>query len=51
MKAIILLILTMLTIPCFAATYTVDDDGPADFNSIQSAVDAADNNDTVIVFG
>ena len=24
---------------CFAATYTVDDDGPADFNSIQTAID------------
>jgi predicted outer membrane repeat protein len=40
----------MLTIPCFAATYTVDDDGPADFNSIQAAIDTADNNDTVIVY-
>ncbi len=50
MKAIIPFILTILTIPCLAATYTVDDDGPADFNSIQAAVDTADNNDTVIVY-
>ena len=32
-----------------AAIITVDDDGPADFNDIQAAVDAAENGDTVIV--
>ena len=32
-----------------AATWTVDDDGPADFNNIQDAVDAASNSDEVIV--
>lgn len=34
---------------CQALTITVDDDGPADFNSIQPAIDAAVNGDTVIV--
>ncbi|MDP7088019.1 MAG: right-handed parallel beta-helix repeat-containing protein, partial [Phycisphaerales bacterium] len=32
-----------------AATWTVDDDGPADFNNIQDAVEAASNSDEVIV--
>lgn len=49
MKAVILFIFIVLSFPSFAATYTVDDDGPADFNAIQPAIDAADNNDTVIV--
>jgi len=33
-----------------AATYTVDDDGPADFPSIQAAINFADPNDVVYVF-
>jgi predicted outer membrane repeat protein len=49
MKAIIFSLFTVLTIPCFAATYTVDDDGPADFNSIQAAIDTASDNDVIIV--
>jgi parallel beta-helix repeat protein/predicted outer membrane repeat protein len=39
----------ILAIPCDAATITVDDDGPADFNNIQAAIDAAGPNDMVIV--
>jgi nitrous oxidase accessory protein len=31
-------------------TWTVDDDGPADFHTIQEAVDAASNGDTVLVY-
>lgn len=31
-------------------TYTVDDDGTADYTAIQSAVDAAGSGDTVFVF-
>ena len=33
----------------FADTWTVDDDGKADFNNIQAAVDAASNGDEIIV--
>lgn len=32
-----------------AETWTVDDDGPADFDNIQAAVDAAEHNDEIIV--
>ena len=32
-----------------ARTITVDDDGPADFNNIQAAIDDANNGDTVVV--
>ena len=38
-----------LAIPCFARIITVDDDGPADFNNIQAAIDDANNGDTVLV--
>ncbi|MHC4476758.1 MAG: hypothetical protein ACYTEL_14005 [Planctomycetota bacterium] len=38
-----------LTVVCRARTITVDDDGPADFNNIQAAIDDANNGDTVIV--
>ena len=34
---------------CFADTWTVDDDGKADFNNIQAAVDAASDGDEIIV--
>ncbi len=30
-------------------TWTVDDDGPADFSKIQDAIDAANSNDTILV--
>lgn len=33
----------------FAATWTVDDDGPADFNTIQAAVDASVDGDEIVV--
>jgi hypothetical protein len=32
------------------ATITVDDDGPADFNSIQAAIDSAMNFDVIVVY-
>jgi hypothetical protein len=35
--------------PCGATPWTVDDDGKADFNNIQAAVDAAINGDEIIV--
>ena len=34
---------------CFAETWTVDDDGKADFDNIQAAVDAASDGDEIIV--
>ena len=39
----------LLAIPCQARTITVDDDAPADFNNIQSAIDDANNGDVIIV--
>jgi len=39
-----------LATPCFARTITVDDDGPADFNTIQAAINDANDGDTVIVW-
>jgi len=33
-----------------AATYTVDDDGPADFSTIQAAINAASSGDIIYVF-
>ena len=38
-----------LTLACQAATISVDDDGPADFSSIQAGIDTSDDGDTVIV--
>ena len=34
---------------CIADTYTVDDDGKADFNNIQDAIDVAENGDEILV--
>ena len=34
---------------CFADTWTVDDDGKADFDNIQAAVDAASDGDEILV--
>jgi hypothetical protein len=39
----------MLCVPCSARIITVDDDGPADFNNIQAAIDDAKDGDTVVV--
>jgi predicted outer membrane repeat protein len=44
-----LLISLFLTSTALATTWTVDDDGKADFNTIQAAVDAAATGDTIIV--
>jgi parallel beta-helix repeat protein len=40
----------VLAIPCAARVITVDDDGPADFNNIQAAIDDSNNGDVVVVF-
>ena len=34
---------------CQAVTFTVDDDGPADFNNIQAAIDDANDGDEIVV--
>ena len=39
----------ILAFPCSASTITVDNDGPADFNNIQAAINSAINGDTIIV--
>jgi predicted outer membrane repeat protein len=39
----------MLVIPCTAEIITVDDDGPADFNNIQAAIDSAGWGDEIVV--
>jgi hypothetical protein len=39
----------LLAVPCGARIITVDDDGPADFNNIQAAINAGANGDTIIV--
>jgi pectin methylesterase-like acyl-CoA thioesterase len=44
-----LLISLCLTSTALATTWTVDDDGKADFDNIQAAVDAASNGDEILV--
>jgi len=39
----------LLALACRAATVYVDNDGPADFDSIQAAIDAVNEGDAVIV--
>ena len=48
-KGIFVLTCLLLIVPCQGKTITVDDDGPADFNNIQAAVDDANGGDTIIV--
>jgi len=45
----LLWICLILAIPCQARTITVDDDGPADFNTIQAAINNSNNGDIIIV--
>ncbi len=45
----LLLILFFITSGAMADTWTVDDDGKADFDNIQAAVDAASDGDEIIV--
>ena len=44
-----LLISMFLTSTALATTWTVDDDGKADFDNIQAAIDAASDGDEIIV--
>ncbi|MHC4397233.1 MAG: hypothetical protein ACYS1A_16470 [Planctomycetota bacterium] len=48
-KLFLLCTCLLLAIPCQAEIITVDDDGPADFNNIQNAIDYSLHGDTVIV--
>ena len=43
------LVLLFLVIPCQARIITVDDNGPADFNNIQAAIDDANDGDEIVV--
>ncbi|MHC4193695.1 MAG: right-handed parallel beta-helix repeat-containing protein, partial [Planctomycetota bacterium] len=49
-KLLLLSVYLALAAPCAARTITVDDDGPADFNNIQAAIDDSNNDDVVVVF-
>jgi hypothetical protein len=44
-----LLISLFLTSTALATTWTVDDDGKADFDNIQAAIDAAQDGDEIVV--
>jgi predicted outer membrane repeat protein len=46
-KAVLFFAVLVAAIPCVARIITVDDDGPADFNNIQAAIDDANKQDTV----
>jgi hypothetical protein len=48
-KPIVILILLCSASSCFARIITVDEDGPADFNNIQAAINSAINLDSIIV--
>ncbi|HIJ53341.1 MAG TPA: hypothetical protein HPP66_09330 [Planctomycetes bacterium] len=48
-KLAFFLVLLVLAIPCSSEIITVDDDGPAHFNTIQAAINVAKNCDTIIV--
>ncbi len=50
MRRLIVVVLCLLFVStCQARTITVDDDGPADFRTIQAAIDASEEGDTVSV--
>ena len=48
-RLISIIVCFLLAVPSTAEIITVDDDGIADFNSIQSAIDSASDGDTIIV--
>jgi parallel beta-helix repeat protein/predicted outer membrane repeat protein len=49
-KLLLLSVYLALAAPCAARIIIVDDDGPADFNNIQAAIDDSNNGDVVVVF-
>jgi hypothetical protein len=44
-KLIFASVFLLLVVPCGAKIITVDNDGPADFNNIQAAINAANEGD------
>ena len=48
-RPVIIALAVFATSPCFARIITVDDNGPADFNSIQAAINDANNGDIITV--
>ena len=50
-KLLFIFVLLALSIPCSAATIVVDPNGSADYTTIQAAINAASNGDTVSVAG
>jgi len=48
-KSHIFLFVIVLSVPGYSTTFTVDDDGPADFVTIQAAIKAAVNGDVIVV--
>ena len=48
-KMILVFTCLLLSTVCQGRIITVDDDGPADFNNIQAAIDDANDGDTIIV--
>lgn len=48
-KLIFILAYLLVAVPCIARIITVDNDGPADFDNIQSAINAAVDGDEIIV--
>ena len=48
-ERILVLTLLLLAVPCRAEIIIVDDDGPADFNNIQAAIDYSSHWDTIYV--
>ena len=48
-KLFLLCACLLLSVPCQAQIFTVDDDGPADFNNIQDAINYSWHGDTVLV--
>lgn len=50
MISVIGFVCIVLAIPCQARLITVDDDGPADFNNIQDAIDDSNDGDVIMVY-
>lgn len=48
-KRIVIVAVLALVVPCSAGVLTVDDDGPADYRTIQAAIDDSHHGDTVVV--
>ncbi len=48
-KCLTFLVLYFTAYPCLAVTITVDDNGPADFTTIQNAINSSSHNDVILV--